>query len=39
LFGSTREHLRRYGIIIADVQVAATGLLLEPATTGTISRG
>ena len=39
LFGSTREHLRRYGIIIADAQVAATGLLLEPATTGTISRG
>jgi alkylation response protein AidB-like acyl-CoA dehydrogenase len=38
LFGSTREHLRRYGTIIADPQVAATGLLLEPAATDTISR-
>jgi alkylation response protein AidB-like acyl-CoA dehydrogenase len=38
LFGSTREHLRRYGAIIADPQVAATGLLLEPATTVNISR-
>jgi alkylation response protein AidB-like acyl-CoA dehydrogenase len=38
LFGSTREHLRRYGSIIADPQVAATGLLLEPMTTGAISR-
>jgi alkylation response protein AidB-like acyl-CoA dehydrogenase len=28
LFGSTREHLRCYGAIIADPQVAATGLLL-----------
>jgi alkylation response protein AidB-like acyl-CoA dehydrogenase len=28
LFGSTREHLRRYGAIIADPQVAAQGLLL-----------
>jgi len=28
LFGSTREHLRRYGAIIADPQVAATGLLM-----------
>ena len=27
LFGSTREHLRRYGAIIADPQVAAEGLL------------
>ena len=25
LFGSTREHLRRYGDIIADPQVAAKG--------------
>jgi alkylation response protein AidB-like acyl-CoA dehydrogenase len=39
LFGSTREHLRRYGGIIADPQVAATGLLLEPAITNTISKG
>lgn len=31
LFGSTREHLRRYGAIIADPQVAATGLLMAPA--------
>ena len=31
LFGSTREHLRRYGAIIADPQVAAAGLLLAPA--------
>jgi alkylation response protein AidB-like acyl-CoA dehydrogenase len=28
LFGSTREHLRRYGAVIADPQVAATGLLM-----------
>jgi alkylation response protein AidB-like acyl-CoA dehydrogenase len=28
LFGSTREHLARYGAIIADPQVAATGLLI-----------
>jgi alkylation response protein AidB-like acyl-CoA dehydrogenase len=28
LFGSTREHLRRYGAIIANPQVAATGLLM-----------
>jgi len=28
LFGSTREHLRRYGAIIADPRVAAHGLLL-----------
>ena len=28
LLGSTREHLRRYGAIIADPQVAATGLLM-----------
>jgi alkylation response protein AidB-like acyl-CoA dehydrogenase len=31
LFGSTREHLRRYGAIIADPQVAARGLLMAPA--------
>ena len=31
LFGSTREHLRRYGAIIADPQVAAKGLLMAPA--------
>jgi hypothetical protein len=31
LFGSTREHLARYGAIIADPRVAATGLLLAPA--------
>jgi alkylation response protein AidB-like acyl-CoA dehydrogenase len=31
LFGSTREHLRRYGAIIADPEVAAKGLLLAPA--------
>jgi alkylation response protein AidB-like acyl-CoA dehydrogenase len=30
LFGSTREHLARYGAIIADPQVAAAGLLLAP---------
>ena len=30
LFGSTREHLVRYGAIIADPQVAAAGLLLAP---------
>jgi alkylation response protein AidB-like acyl-CoA dehydrogenase len=28
LFGSTREHLRRFGTMIADPQVAATGLLM-----------
>jgi alkylation response protein AidB-like acyl-CoA dehydrogenase len=28
LLGSTREHLRRYGAIIANPQVAATGLLM-----------
>jgi alkylation response protein AidB-like acyl-CoA dehydrogenase len=28
LFGSTREHLRRYGATIADPQVASEGLLL-----------
>jgi alkylation response protein AidB-like acyl-CoA dehydrogenase len=31
LFGSTREHLRRYAAIIADPQVAARGLLVAPA--------
>jgi alkylation response protein AidB-like acyl-CoA dehydrogenase len=31
LFGSTREHLRRYGAMIADPQVAAAGLLTTPA--------
>ena len=30
LFGSTREHLRRYGAIIADPQAAGTGLLMAP---------
>jgi len=30
LFGSTREHLRRYGAIIAQPQVAAEGLLMAP---------
>jgi hypothetical protein len=28
LFGSTREHLARYGDIIADPQAAAAGLLI-----------
>ena len=28
LLGSTREHLRRYGAIIANPQIAATGLLM-----------
>jgi alkylation response protein AidB-like acyl-CoA dehydrogenase len=32
LFGSTREHLRRYGALIADPRVAAQGLLIAPAT-------
>ena len=31
LFGSTREHLRRYGALIADPARASAGLLLEPA--------
>jgi hypothetical protein len=31
LFGATREHLARYGAIIADPQAAAAGLLLAPA--------
>lgn len=31
LFGSTREHLRRYGALIADPALASAGLLLEPA--------
>lgn len=31
LFGATREHLARYGTIIADPQAAAAGLLLTPA--------
>jgi alkylation response protein AidB-like acyl-CoA dehydrogenase len=30
LFGSTREHLARYGDVIIDPQVAAAGLLLAP---------
>jgi alkylation response protein AidB-like acyl-CoA dehydrogenase len=30
LFGSTREHLRRYGALIADPARASAGLLLEP---------
>ena len=29
LFGSTREHLQRYGAIIAKPEIAAQGLLLE----------
>jgi alkylation response protein AidB-like acyl-CoA dehydrogenase len=32
-FGSTREHLRRYGALIADPALAGAGLLLEPAGT------
>jgi len=28
LFGSTREHLKRYGAIIANPQVASQGLLI-----------
>jgi len=31
LYGSTREHLRRYGALIADPKLAGDGLLLEPA--------
>jgi alkylation response protein AidB-like acyl-CoA dehydrogenase len=31
LFGSTSEHLRRYGALIADPALASAGLLLEPA--------
>ena len=31
MFGSTREHLRRYGKVIADPAFASAGLLLEPA--------
>jgi alkylation response protein AidB-like acyl-CoA dehydrogenase len=30
-FGSTREHLRRYGDLIRDPALASAGLLLEPA--------
>jgi alkylation response protein AidB-like acyl-CoA dehydrogenase len=30
-YGSTREHLRRYGALIADPALASAGLLLEPA--------
>jgi alkylation response protein AidB-like acyl-CoA dehydrogenase len=30
-YGSTREHLRRYGALIADPEFASAGLLLEPA--------
>jgi len=30
MFGSTREHLRRYGALIADPALAGAGLLLEP---------
>ena len=30
LFGSTREHLRRYAAMIADPALASAGLLLEP---------
>ncbi|MGZ5804986.1 MAG: acyl-CoA dehydrogenase family protein, partial [Xanthobacteraceae bacterium] len=31
IFGSTREHLRRYGAAIADPALAGAGLLIEPA--------
>jgi len=31
LFGTTREHLRRYAAIISDPDVSATGLLHDPA--------
>ncbi|OFZ99973.1 MAG: hypothetical protein A3H35_13005 [Betaproteobacteria bacterium RIFCSPLOWO2_02_FULL_62_17] len=31
LFGTTREHLRRYAAIIADPAIAAPGLLYDPA--------
>jgi len=31
LFGTTREHLRRYAAIIADPGIAAPGLLYDPA--------
>jgi hypothetical protein len=30
LFGSTREHLRRYGALIADMEIAAQGLIMAP---------
>jgi 4-aminobutyrate aminotransferase-like enzyme len=30
IFGSTREHLRRYAAIIADPAVASAGFLVEP---------
>lgn len=30
IFGSTREHLRRYGAMIADPALASAGLLIEP---------
>ena len=30
MFGSTRDHLRRYGALIADPQLAARGLLIDP---------
>lgn len=30
MFGSTREHLRRYNVVIADPALAGAGLLLEP---------
>ena len=30
LFGSTREHLRRYGALIADTEIAAQGLIMAP---------
>jgi alkylation response protein AidB-like acyl-CoA dehydrogenase len=31
LFGSTREHLRRYGAVIADPELAAQGLIMAAA--------
>lgn len=33
IFGSTREHLRRYAAIIADPDVASAGFLIEPQNT------
>jgi len=30
-FGSTREHLRRYSALIADPEIAGSGLMLDPA--------
>jgi hypothetical protein len=30
IFGSTREHLRRYAAIITDPAVASAGFLVDP---------